>query len=93
MPVIDLERVKRPRRITLRVQLEHAKQLTPGTRVIVRDDSGRDHPSVVLDPPWCMGGHSYVVNCEGFRAYHVMRVRIDETRPAVAPHQEKAVGS
>jgi hypothetical protein len=59
------------------VQADHAAQLKPGTRVIVRDDLGHDNKSVVLAPPWCLGGHTYVVNCEGFHAYHVMRVRLD----------------
>jgi hypothetical protein len=61
----------------LAVQADHAAQLIPGTPVIVRDDTGRDHQSVVLQKPFLMGGHTYVVNCEGFHAYSVMRVRLD----------------
>jgi hypothetical protein len=64
-------------RTALAVQADHAAQLTPGTRVIVRDDDGRDNESVVLAAPFLMGGHTYVVNCEGFRAYDVMCVRLD----------------
>jgi hypothetical protein len=65
-----------PRRTPLAVQADHAALLSPGTKVIVRDDLGRDNISFVLDAPFLLGGHTYVVNCEGFKAYDVMRVRL-----------------
>lgn len=64
-------------RTPLAVQADHAALLRPGTAVIVRDDNGRDNRSTVVDAPWCLGGHTYVVNCDGYRAFDVMRVRLD----------------
>lgn len=65
-------------RTPLKVQQRHANTLAVGMNVTVEDDAGVKHDAQVVDEPWLLGGHTYVVNCAGgqriFRAYNVMRV-------------------
>lgn len=67
-------------RTPLAVQQRHARTLAVGACVTVQDDAGRLIDAQVLDEPWLLGGHTFVVNCAGgqrvFRAYDVMRVQL-----------------